>query len=254
MEALVAQLPVLLLVSNRIAGIVMVSPVFANPFFPPQARAGLTLLLGLLILPAVRVAPVALQPTALIAACALELLVGLVIGFLSQMVFASVQMAGTILDLDMGFSMAQVLDPVTNRSEPIIGSFFQTLAVMIYLTVNAHHWLLRAIAESYLAVPAGTLSLTGTAPMHVALFFGTMFASAVKMVLPFMAVMLLLSAALAATNRAVQQMNIFAVGMGAKAVLGFLMLALILPYVPAFLESLFSVGHQELLRTLELMK
>lgn len=256
MEDLLARVPVLLLISSRVAGIAMVSPVFANRFMPTRLRAAFAFMLGLLLLPAVQVDAGVLQATALIAAAALELLVGLIIGFFGVLVFAAVQMAGSMMDVDMGFSMAQILDPVTNRHEPLLGSFLQTLALVVYLALNAHHWLIRAVADSYLAVPAGGLLLAGAAagPLHAVYFFGAMLAAAVKMVLPFIAVMLLLSATLAAMNRAVPHIHIFTVGLGAKALIGMVIITVLLPFLAGFWESLFQLGHRELLRTLELMR
>lgn len=256
MEQMLAQVPLILLIASRVGGVTAVSPVFANKFIPAPLRGAFTLLLGLLLLPVAKdqVNPVVMTGTALLTGCMLELLVGLTMGFIGQMIFAAVQMAGALIDLDMGFLTAQVFDPISGRSEPITSTFFQSLALTLYLLMNGHHMLIRALAASYEAIPAGGLTLSAAGPLHVATLFGAMLAAAIQMVLPFMAVMLLSTMALAGITRAVPQLHIFAVGMGIKAVAGMAFITLFMPYLLAFLERLFEAGNVEMLRVLSLMR
>lgn len=256
MDQLLAQVPLMLLIASRVAGVTAVSPLFANRFVPPPLRVAFTLLLGLILLPVVKdhVAADVMTGNGLLAGCMLELLVGLTIGFIGQMIFAAVQMAGALIDLDMGFLSAQIFDPVSGHSEPITSTFFQAMALTLYLTMNGHHLLIRALASSYEAIPAGGLSLVNAAPLHVANLFGMMLSAAVQMVLPFTAVMLLATMALAGITRAVPQLHIFAVGMGIKALSGMAFVVLLLPYMLAFLERLFDAGNAEMLHVLTLMR
>lgn len=254
MDQLLANLPLLLLVSSRVAGVTAVSPVFSNRFLATQVRVVLTILLALLILPTVEAAPGTTEGPAFLLACLLELVVGLVIGFLSLLVFSVVQMAGAMLDMDMGLAMAQIMDPVSSHSEPLLGSFFQTLALMLYFALNAHHWLLRALAQSYSLIPPAGLAPSAPSLLGVANLLGGMLGTAVEMVLPFIGTMLIATAVMAALNRAVQQIQIFQVAIGVKAVAGLAMLALILPFFLGFIEPLFSNGHQLILRTLDVMR
>lgn len=250
METLAGQVPLILLVFSRVAGVTAVSPVFASRFMPLPVRAAFSFLLALFVFPSARPAPGATEGAGLLLGCALEFFVGLLIGFLNYLVFAVMEMAGAMLDTDMGFSMAQILDPVTGRSSPILTTFFQTLGVTIYLAMNGHHWLLRGLAGSYQTSLAGAIPAGAESSLQVVQLFGTYLGAAVQMVLPFTAAMLLASMALAGVNRAAPQMNIFSVGMGLKAVIGFIMLALLVPYLLGFLEALFAHGQSDLLRIL----
>lgn len=254
MEELLAKLPVLLLVSSRVAGVTAISPVFANRLILAPVRVAFTFLLALVMLPGVTVTAGVTDGAGLIFASVKELAVGLVIGFLGQLVFAAVQMAGAILDMDFGLSMAQTFDPVTNRAEPLVGAFMQTVALVVYFALNAHLWLIGALAESYQAIPAGALGLRPEGAMHVVAIFGVMLAAAVKMVLPFMAAMMISTAVLAGVNRAVQHMQIFQAGLGMKAILGLGLLMLMLPFFLGTLEYLFSNGHTDLIQTLQMLR
>ena len=254
MDTLLEQLPSLLLVSCRVGGVTTVSPVFQNRFIMPQVRAILSILLALVMLPATQVVPGAQEGFGLAVACLLELVVGLVIGFLSLLLFSVVQIAGSILDFDMGLSMAQLVDPVSSYSQPLLGTFFRTLALVFYFLVDAHHVLVLGLAESYQVLPAGALIASSAGFFEVASLFGHMLAIAVKLVLPFLAVMLLTSAVMALANRAVQQLQVFQLGLGIKAVAGLALLGLMLPYFFGVLEPLFMSGQNVLLHTLERLR
>lgn len=254
MEQFLAMLPLFLLVASRMGGVIIASPVFNNRFIPPQVRAALAFLLALLVLPRASAMPGMLEGAYLIGAALIELITGMVIGFLTQMVFAVMAMAGSLLDIDLGFTIAQVMDPVTGRAEPLLGTFFQSLTLVLYLAVGAHHALIRSLAESYTAVPAGGFSLSSVAPLYIVNIFGSLLSLAVQLVLPFTAVMLLTTVALAGINRAVAQLNIFSLGLGMKALVGLILLFLIFPYLLPHLEWLFTAGYTETLKTLDLMR
>lgn len=254
MEEFLATLPLYLLVASRMGGVMITSPLFNNRFIPPQVRAALAFILAMLVLPRAAVSPGALEGTWLIGAALIELITGMVIGFLTQMIFAVLAMAGSLLDIDLGFTIAQIMDPVTGRAEPLLGTFFQSITLVLYLAVSAHHWLIRALAESYTAVPAGGFSLSSVAPTYIVGMFGSLLSLAVQMVLPFTAVMLLTTVALAGINRAVAQFNIFALGLGTKALVGLTLLFFIFPYLLPYLEWLFAAGYTETVKTLDLMR
>lgn len=254
MDELASQLPMLLLITLRVAGVTAVSPVFANRFIAVPVRVFFTFLLALLILPGARAVPGALEGPGFAIACLLELAVGLLIGFLGQLIFAVFSIAGAVLDFDMGLAMATVIDPVNSQSQPLLGTFFNTLALVIYFALNAHHWLIRGLAKSYAALPAGGLAVDSPAFPYIVTIFGEMMAAAVQMVLPFMAVMLLTTAVLGAVNRAVQQFQLFQISLGIKSLMGLLMLLLVLPYLLGFVQPLFENGHGLLLQLLDLMR
>lgn len=254
MEQLLAQLPVYLLVVSRLGGLMLVSPIFANRAVPPQLRAALSFLLGLLILPRVTASPAVTEGAGLLVGAVLEMLVGMIIGFFTQLVLAALQMAGALMDMDIGFAMVQIFDPVSGRPEPVLGTFFQTLALVVFLALDAHHWVIRALADSYTHIPAGGLPLATGGPMYVVEFFGALLSLSVQLVLPFLAVMLLTTVALAGVNRAVAQINIFTIGLGTKVLIGIAGLMLLLPFILSRMSVIFATGYTELLRTLDLFQ
>ncbi|MFZ5814009.1 MAG: flagellar biosynthetic protein FliR [Bacillota bacterium] len=254
MEAFLNQVPLLLLISTRLIGMMISSPVFSNRFVPPQLRFALSFLLAFAILPGVA-APAPLPDGAgLLIAVLMEMLTGLVIGFITALVLAVMQIAGALIDLDMGFTLVNVLDPMTGHNDSILGSLFQSLVLVFYLGLNAHHWLIRALVQSYELVPAGGRIQGVGGALYVVYLFGDLLALAVQIVLPFTAVMLLTMLAFSGVNRAVAQMNIFALGLGTKSLVGLLILVLLLPYYAQPMTRIIEASYRELLHVLDLMR
>lgn len=254
MEELLGQLPLLLMLSSRLMGLMVTSPVFSNQFVPQQVRFPLSFVLGLVILPAV--SPPAQPPEGarLLVACLLEMGTGLVIGFTTMLVLTVFQMVGSLIDLDMGFTLVNLFDPSTGTNSSILASFFQMTMLVVYLGLNGHHWLIRALVQSYELVGAGGVIVGGEGALHVANLLGQLLAVAVQIVLPFMAVMLMTMLALAGVNRAVAQMNIFAIGLGTKSLVGLMALVILLPFFLRPMARLVEVSYQEVITVLNLLR
>lgn len=248
------RLPTFMLAVSRMAGVVAVSPAFQNRFVTPQVRVGFTFLLALLMLPAIPDGAVSGTGPAFVVAVMLELAAGLLIGFANQLLFATVQMAGSFLDIDMGFAMAQIYDPGTGDNQPILARLLNNLALVIFFAINGHHWLLRGVAASYQLIPPGAFSLAPGPTVDLVAGFGQLIGLAVQMILPVLAALLLTSVALAAINRALPQFHLFANGMSLKAIVGLTSFILFLPFMITILEALFSGGHADLMRLLGAMR
>ncbi|WP_374711442.1 flagellar biosynthetic protein FliR [Symbiobacterium terraclitae] len=254
MEQLFAQLAAMLLGASRAMGIFTAAPVFSTRFVPFQVRVAISFVLGLFLIPAIPVDPGRTEGVYLLLAALVELLVGLAIGFLCLLVVSVMQIAGAWIDLEMGFALAGLFDPLTGESATVLGNLFQTTALVFFLAVDGHHWLIRALARSYDLVPAGGPVEGAAAGLYVARLFGDLLGIAIQLILPFVAAMLLTMVAFAVLNRAVAQLNIFAVGLGTKTFVGLLLLIILLPFYARPLAALFEAGYVEALRVIDLMR
>lgn len=253
MDAFLAQLPLLLLIAARLIGLMTSSPVFSNRFVSPQVRFALSFVLAFVLLPGVTPPATPPEGAFLLLAALFEMLTGLVIGFVTSLVLAVMQMAGALIDLDMGFTLVNVLDPITGHNGSILGAFFQTVIVVIYLLANGHHLLIRALVQSYELVPAGGL-IAPEGALYVIYTFGQLLAIAVQIVLPFIAVIMVTMVAFAGINRAVSQINILSVGLGTKSVVGLLILVTLLPYLRQPMVRLVELSYEEIIRVLTFMR
>jgi flagellar biosynthetic protein FliR len=228
LDASAGELPFFLLTFFRVAGVLMIAPVFGSQMLPPTVKVFLALLVAVLFFPTVDRAGRAVPADALAYAGAAggELAVGLLIGFAAALVFAAVQFGGQIIDQELGIMMANILDPMTSEQVSIIGQFKLLLATIVYLLIDGHHFLIDAVGRSFASVPLLGLRLGGGS---VTLLSDTMmrdvFRMAVQIAAPALVTLFLVTLALAFMARTVPEMNIFVLGFAVRILVGFLVLA-----------------------------
>ncbi len=218
-----------LLVLFRVAGLLMVAPVFGSAALPHPAKVGFALVVALLFFPMVDRAGLSVQPNlgAYLLAAGGELAVGLLIGFAASLLFAAVQLGGQLIDQELGLMMANVVDPVTNEQVSVVAQLKLMLSVVVYLIIDGHHFLLTAVRESFSAVPLLGARVAGGAAMRVSdALMGDLFRMAVQIAAPAMVTLFLITVAMAFMARAVPEMNVFILGFSVRIAVGFAVLAL----------------------------
>lgn len=234
------RLDVLLLIFSRVLGLFTTAPVFSNRQVPVQVRVALSMACALLVLPLYAHTAVPVGFTSLAPLVVQELLVGMLLGYVAVLVFTAIQMAGELLDIDLGFSIVNILDPISQQQGPIIGNLQFLLALLFFLAMDGHHGLLLAVLDSFALLPVGKLALTTALERQVIDLAGEIFRLGLALASPLLAALFLVTVAMAAVSRAVPQMNIFIVGMPAKAAAGLALLAVLLPLYTAAFRALFE--------------
>jgi flagellar biosynthetic protein FliR len=215
-----------LLILARVSALFVTAPVLGTRLIPAAARIGLAALISIAVLP---VAPVSSKPPdslfLLAAMVAKEATIGLLIGYAAALLFEGIRTAGRFVDFQMGFVMMNVLDPTTEAQSSVIGQFQYMLALMLFLAVNGHHWLISAVVQSFRVISSSD-AVFGPAlyANFNELAFG-FFVVILKIGAPVAAVLFLIDVGFAVLARAVPQMNVFVVGFPAKILMGFLTLA-----------------------------
>ncbi len=238
------------LIVGRVSGLFFLAPVFGNRFVPAQVRAGLVLLVSLALLPVTAPPPggVPGDPAGYAAAFARELAFGLAMGFLVALVFAVAEVAGQLLDVDMGFGLVNVIDPVFGEPLPLVGNFLHLVAILLYLLVDGHHLLLQALSESFARVPPGLGGITeGGARLGVD-EVAWMFLAAVRIAAPVLGVLFLATVVMGLVARAAPQLNVFVVGLPLKVAVGLVALAVAMPVYVLALRALFPHAYESLQR------
>ena len=235
------QLQALFLIFLRISGMIWLLPVFDGRGIPVLFKAGLCLAMSLLFLPLLgpSLPTVSGMTAAFGLGAAGELLVGMIIGFSVRLLFAGVQLAGQLAGFQMGIGIANVLDPVTSSQISVIGQFNNLLAMVIFLTADAHHLFLRAMAESFRLVPPLGVHYSGAAAWTVIDLSGKMFVIAVQVGAPVVVVLMFSSIALGIMARTVPQMNVFFVAAPANVIVGLFFIGLSLPFFWTYLVRYF---------------
>jgi len=172
-----------------------------------------------------------------------ETIVGLVIGFVTTLVFTAIQLAGDYIDLQSGFSFATMFDPVYGAQTAVAGRLHHLLAGLLFFVTNAHHILLSGLADSFRLLPVGQFSLDPAVAGGVVDLFAALFAVAVRIAAPVVAAVFLADVALAMISRAVPQMNILMSGLPLKLGVGIVGMLVALPVAVAMSSNLLADIH-----------
>jgi len=233
------------LVSLRVGVLLLMSPVFTAIDGLVTVRVLLTLALsGMLVstlsLPA---AQVALSIGPVIVAALQEAAVGVTLAFGVMAAFGAFSMAGEILDIQSGFGLASVYDPVTRGGAPMFATMLNMLGVVVFFSMDAHHALMRGIAFSLQHVAPGA-GLAALQPDAVVRMFGLMFSLGVALIIPVMLCLLLVEIGLAVVSRVLPQMNVFVVLVPVKLAAGVILFALTLPLLGAPMGRVYAAIFQ----------
>lgn len=230
-----------LLASFRVAPLFIMTPVFGSVMAPPLVRAILIVALAAAIVSAAGTGPAQAPATLaqLLAAAAGEVAVGAALAFGIAAAFAAFLFAGRLLDFQLGFGIANLVDPITRAQAPLLGTGLQLLAVTIFFLVDGHLHLVRALALSLQQVPPGGFG--GALDFGlIAAQFGMMFSLGLALAAPALFAVLLLDIGFAAMARSMPQMNVFIVSIPFKIALGMLVLALSMRYLGAAIAKTFD--------------
>lgn len=238
-----------LLILFRIGGMMVSAPLFSMPSIPPQVKIGLSFAMALIFMPfhsADFVVPTNLVQFAVIGVQ--EVAIGILLGFAASLIFSAIQMAGEFISIQMGLSVATVLDPITHTQAPLMGQLYFYFALLVFLSLNAHHALILGIDRSFAWIPLGDFITNGGLMTERMLVMARdMFVIALLVGLPVMGLLLITEAALCFVAKVMPQMNIFMVGMPLKVGVGLLAIMLSLPYFGDFLGDQYADLVQRLL-------
>ncbi|MGI6435397.1 MAG: flagellar biosynthetic protein FliR [Syntrophomonadaceae bacterium] len=231
-----------LLVLARISGLFLSAPIFSSRQMPGQIKIVAVLVLAAMMayfLPVTTGLELA-SPLYMLAAVVLEVLVGYTIGFIAYMLFAGIQLAGQLMDMQMGFAIVNVVDPQSGMQIPLMGNLTQTVALLSYLAVNGHHYLLQAVAQSYQIIPVLGLKLGSDFSQRLFAISAEMFVIALKVAAPLVIAILITDVAMGFIARTVPQMNVFIVGLPLKIMMGLGCLLFMFPVYLWVFDMLFT--------------
>jgi flagellar biosynthetic protein FliR len=236
-----------LFVFVRIASMLFMMPLFDMRTIPIFFKVALALGITFLVVTTLNFEDVALHPGAVGFGLGIvrEVLVGVILGISVRILFAAVQLAGQTMGMQMGMALANVMDPSTQSQGSVISLLVNIIAILLFLTLNAHHAVIRGILDSFQVVPPYQFTFTTPLFEELMRLGGEMFALSVKIGAPVIVALLLTSAALGLVARTVPQMNVFIVAFPIKILVGLFFLAVSIPFMLSFLKQLFeSLGEQ----------
>jgi flagellar biosynthetic protein FliR len=242
------------LVFVRILSLLAVAPVFGNRSIPMRLRILLSLVLAGTTFPFATAAPVnATRVWQVIAYTGGEVLVGLLMGYTAGFVFYAVQFAGDIMSYQAGFTSMLSIDPSTLETVTILARFQSTLALMLYVLMDGHLFLVQALVASFeqapllsAGFPSGLLDLF----MKMA---GASIAAALQISAPILVATSLANLGLAILSRTMPQLNVLAVSFPLVIAVGVLVLAATLPAFARVFSHFVQISQREVLSVLRLL-
>ncbi len=233
----VPQFHSLLVVLVRVGGILAAWPILGSRSIPVHIKVSLVLALGLVLLPLVRIAGLPGDPLSMAAGAAAEFLVGMVIGLAVRLVFAGIELAGELVGIQMGLSVASLIDPSTAAPAPLMSQFHLLVASLVFLSLNAHVAVVQAVAGSFDLIPPFGAGLSAPLLEEVLRLSHGLFVTALKLAAPVLAATLLTNLGMAVLGRGVAQVNVFVLTFPLAIAVGFLVLGAALPDAARLYES-----------------
>jgi flagellar biosynthesis protein FliR len=236
----------------RISGLMLFAPFFGSMAIPPRVKAMLVILITAVIYPTYAARVTATTLSQWIFLVGSELVIGIALGVATNFVFDAALMAGQVLSVQMGYSLVNILDPQTRVDTTVVSVFHQTMAMLIFLQLDVHHWILRAIGNSFAYMPPGSVTINGsfvTALLHGA---ASVLGVGVQIAAPVLAATLVADVALGLLGKASPQMPLLLLGPALKSIAGLLILTAAMAYWPGFLERRFAISVQYAERLLHL--
>ncbi|MEK3905202.1 MULTISPECIES: flagellar biosynthetic protein FliR [unclassified Paenibacillus] len=249
-ETLMQSFPVFLLIFCRITAFFVVVPVFSSQSVPTTFKIGLSFFVSMVIFSSGSMNITVPQDLGFILLIIREALIGLLLGFIAYLMFMTIQTAGSFIDIQIGFGIANVIDPMTGASAPIIGNFKYMIALLLFLSMNGHHYLLDAIVYSYKWVPIDNdlflKMIGGSLSEFLIRTFAQSFMLAFQMSAPLVAALFLTDVGLAFLARTAPQYNVFVIGVPLKIIIGLALLLILMPGMAALFQNLFEIMFESM--------
>lgn len=242
------QFPFYLLAFVRIASMFILSPIFGRKNVPAKLKIGFSIVLTILIVPLFQdvqgiSSSLSFDQTHMlvfIVKIAKEMIVGMLLGFVTILFLNVALISGQVIDVAMGLGIGSVFDPQMNAQTPITGAILNTAMFLYFIIANGHLHLIKILYYTFSTAPIGQVRLTtGLAQILIDQFYLT-FSLAVSLMLPVVAVTLIIEAVMGIMTRAIPQLNAYMLGIPVKIIAGFFVLLLLQPVYIGFCDKVFE--------------
>ncbi len=245
-----------LVILIRVASFFFTAPFFGMQNVPRKVKIGLSMVISLLLYQALPIEPLGYENVWGYAAIIVkEAVVGIVIGLMANICTNIISFAGRIIDMEIGLSMASAFDPVTRENTTITGTLYNYLILMMLIVSNMHHYIIRAFSDAYRLIPINYPDLHFDRIYQV--FVQYLVDSIVigfRIVLPFFCATLLLNVVLGILAKVAPQMNMFAVGIQMKVLVGLTIMFVTVSLLPAISDFIFTEMKVMVVAVIEAMR
>jgi flagellar biosynthetic protein FliR len=220
----------------RTGTLVATTPILGSSYAPAPIKIGLSVLLTIVLVPVVAV-PATLSGGSLVLVAAREFAVGAALAMSIRVLVAAAEMGGYLIGFQLGFSYAGIVDPQSGVRNNVLAALYASLTVLMLVVVNAHHTIIRALAESYEAIPIGAGALQGHMGATVAAMLGVVFSVGLQLAAPVIIVLCFIEILLGIVTRAAPALNLMVLGAPVRLLVGLGALVAAIGIVPGLMVS-----------------
>ncbi|MBP3618463.1 MAG: flagellar biosynthetic protein FliR [Lachnospiraceae bacterium] len=229
-----------LLILVRISGFMVAAPIFSLRNIPMRVKTLLALAIAIVVFHVIPYQEVQYSTTIEYAIVVItEMLAGLIMGFMANVSYYILSFAGQIIDQEIGFSMVNQFDPITSAQVTITGNLYTYAVMLMVIITNMHHYLIRAITDSFQIIPVGGVVLDFNLYEVMKRFVVDYFVLGFRIVLPIFASLLVVNTILAILARVAPQMNMFVIGLQLKVFVGLVVLVLMVMMITGVADLIF---------------
>lgn len=239
-------------VGARVSGLLVFTPFLGSNAIAPRIKVGFVVLLTAVLYPVCGPRGMALTAGGMLRMMLSEALIGILLGLAVQFVFEAAELAGQVMGTQVGYGLVNILDPNTQVDTPVLSVFMQTIAMLIFLQLGVHRWLVRALAASFTYLPAGTALATGAMTHELLHAAGGIWLAGVQLAAPVLLATLMVDLVLGFLGKASPQLPVLFLGLSVKSMVGLSLLGLSLRYWPGIFERYFISAIHSGERLLEL--
>ncbi len=244
-----------LLIFVRITGYIFTAPFFSQNNVPIRVKTGLSIFMAAILIYTVPYTTPEYNTVVGFAALIVkEALAGAIMGLFANIAYFILAFSGQIIDMEIGFSMVNEIDPTSNIQTTITANFYGYLVLLVMFITNMHHFFIRAIVDSFQLIEIGKVNLNPNLYQLMISFVIDYFIIGFRIVLPVFAAILIVNTLLAILAKIAPQMNMFVIGMQIKIFVGLIVLAVIMELIPSVADKILNEMKDMLLQAIRMLQ
>lgn len=249
---MVIQLQKLILILVRITAFIVVCPGFSFKGLPNTLKIALSVSLSMMVyimIPDI----IATESLLLLFIWAIkETLFGLGIGYVTNLVFTTMEIAGQLVDFQVGFSMASVFDASLGMQASYYGKIYYWITISVFFLLNMHHIVLEALIKSFDYMPLTMVNIETFKVEGIVILFSNIFELALNLAAPIIIVVLITDIVLGVISRTVPQINVLMLGMPLKAMVGFVITMFTFSYLMNSITNIIEIMPEYMYKFMKL--
>lgn len=231
----------LILITIRMFCFFIIVPVFFPSGTPSAVKVGLTLVMAYILIPGIDYSAINTinNNMPFVINCLNEAVAGLTLGFITNLCFISVRIAGNLIDFSIGFSMMTMFDPTSSSNTTLLEHLLYWISVVVFFVVDGHHMLIKALMDSFSVIKVGQFFLSQNSINIIIEVFIQYFAIALKIAIPIVLIIFITDLTMGLVSRTVPQLNIMILGLPIKILVGLGVFCFALPIFLRIIENSF---------------